>query len=210
MRQRHGCGESASPIPGSLFGRSRARAMCEGLFNLADWPRKKFITKLNNLFYVFTFNSTSNSPKTMELRFPRASRSSNLPSILPSIAATSVWLVVAFKIVDRRPFKAAVYFILNIFCQSIRHPKRWDGVPPRASRPARLCSNTPPTSSADYRVDCCCSSPNGGHLRPEPGATLYFCVRPIPTLQSTEPATARAHRMTHVCFRPIGSGSTKI
>ena len=33
----------------------------------------------------------------MELHFPRASRSSHLPSILPSVAAASFWLVVAFK-----------------------------------------------------------------------------------------------------------------
>ena len=108
--------------------------------------------------------------------------------------------------IDRWPFKAAVYFILYIFCRSIRRPKQWDGLPPRAPCPARLRSNTPPTASADYRVDCCLKSPNGGHLRPGPGASLYFFVRPILTLQSTEPATARAHRTPHACFRPIGSG----
>ncbi len=146
----------------------------------------------------------------MELRFPCASCLLNLPSILPSVAAASFWLVVAFKIVNRWPFEAAVYFILNIFCQSSCHPKHWDGVPPRAPRPARLCSNPPPTGSADYRVDYCCSSPNCGHLRPEPSAALHFFMCLIPTLQSTEPASARAHGTTHTCFKPIGSGSAKI
>jgi len=168
------------------------------------------VTKLNNLFYVFTSYSTSNAPKTMELCFPRASSLSHLPSILPSVAAASFWLVVAFKIIDRRPFKAAVYFILYIFCRSIRHPKRWDDVPPHAPHPARLRSNTRTTASADYQVDCCLKSPNGGHLRPGPGASLYFFVRPIPTLQSMEPATARAHRTPRACLRPIESGSAKI
>ncbi len=51
----------------------------------------------------------------MELRFPCASRSSQLPSILPFVAVASFWLVVALIIIDRRPFKAAVYFILYIF-----------------------------------------------------------------------------------------------
>jgi hypothetical protein len=77
---------------------------------------KKIITKLNNLFYVFTFNLMPNAPKTMELCFPFASHSSNLPSIQPPVAVASFWLVVAFKIVDRQPIKAMVYFILNIFC----------------------------------------------------------------------------------------------
>ena len=99
---------------------------------------------------------------------------------------------------------------LFLFCCSIRHTKRWDGVPQWAPCPARLRSTNPPTASADYLIDCCLKSPNGGHLRPEPGASLYFFVRPIPTLQSTEPATARAHRTTRACFRTIGSGGAKI
>ncbi len=146
----------------------------------------------------------------MELRFPCASRLSQLPSVLPFVAAASFWLAVVLIIIDRWPFKAAVYFIFYIFCRSIRRPKQWDGVPPRAPRPARLCSNTPPTGSADYQVDCCLPSSNGSHLRPEPSTALYFFVRPIPTLQSTEPATVRAHRMTRACFRTIGSGGAKI
>jgi hypothetical protein len=105
------------------------------LFNSADRPRKKLITKLNYLFYVFTFNSTSNAPKTMELRFPCASGSSNLPSILPFVQATSYWLVVVFKIVDRRPFKAAMYFIL-IFLSINLPPQTMGRCPPTRSLPS--------------------------------------------------------------------------
>jgi hypothetical protein len=141
--------QPALPPGASLEGVGRGRCT-RVLFNSADRPRKKLITKLNNLCYVFTFNSMSNAPKTMELRFPCTSRLSNLPSIQPSVAAASFWLVVAFKIVNWRSFKSAVYFILNIFCRSIRHPKRWDGVPPRAPCPARLCSNTPTTGAAEF------------------------------------------------------------
>ncbi len=152
----------------------------------------------------------SNAPKTMELRFPRASRSLHLPSILPFVAAASFWLVVVFKISDRRPFKATAYFIFYIFSLLSLPPQAMGRVPPRAPRPARLCSNTPPTGSANYRVDCCLKSPNGGHLRPEPGASLYFFVCPISTLQLTEPTMARAHRTPHASFRPIGIGGAKI
>ncbi len=53
----------------------------------------------------------SNAPKTMELRFPHAFRSSHLPSILPFVAAASFCLIVVFKIINQWPFKAAVYFI---------------------------------------------------------------------------------------------------
>ena len=57
----------------------------------------------------------SKAPKTMGLHFPQTSRSSHLPSILLSIAATCFWLVVAFKIIDWWPFKAEVYFIFVSF-----------------------------------------------------------------------------------------------
>jgi hypothetical protein len=177
---------------------------------LADRPRKKLITKLNNLIYVFTSYLTSNAPKTMELRFPCASHSSHLPSILTSVTTTSFWLVVALIIINRRPFKAVVYFIFYIFCQSIRRPKGWDGVPPRAPPPTRPCSNIPLTASAEYWVDCWLSSLIGSHLRPRPRLPLYFLTRLALVLQSTEPATARVNRMTHACFRTIGSSGAKI
>ncbi len=181
-----------------------------GFYLIRLTGRKNLITKLNDLCYVFTSYSTSNAPKTMELRFPHASCLSHLPSILPSVTAASFWLVVAFKIINRRSFKAVVYFIIYIFCQSICCPKRWDGIPPLAPRPAHLRSNTPPTGSANYWVDCCLKSPNRGHLRPESGASLYFFMRLILTLQFTEPEMARAHRMPRACFRPIGSSGAKI
>ena len=113
--------QPALPPGASSEGVGRGRC-ARVLFNSADRPRKKLITKLNNLFYVFTSYSTSNAPKTVELRFPRASCSSHLPSILPSVAAASFWLVVAFNIIDRRPFKAVVYFILYIFFDELAAP----------------------------------------------------------------------------------------
>jgi hypothetical protein len=90
-------------------------------------------------FYVFTFYSTCNAPKTMELRFP----SSHLPSILPSVAATSFWLVVAFKIIDRRPFKAVVYFILYFFVDQFATPNN-GAVSPHALPAQRASNLTPP------------------------------------------------------------------
>jgi hypothetical protein len=196
--------QPALPLGASLEG--VGRGLCARvLFNSADRPRKKLITKLDNLIYVFTFNSTSNAPKTMELRFPCASRSSNLPSILPSVAATSFWLVVALKIIDRRPFKAVVYLILISFSLLNLTPQRWDGVPPGAPCPARLCSNTPPTASADYRVDCCLTRSIGGHLRPRPHLSLYFLMGCVSTPQTRVPTAAPSNPMACALYGPIGS-----
>ena len=152
----------------------------------------------------------SNAPKTMELHFPCTSHSLHLPSILLSVAAACFWLVVAFKIIDRRQFKATVYFVFVSFSLLNSTPQMMGWYPPTCSLPSAPPLYHPPTASADYRVDFCLKSPNCDHLRPEPGASLYFFVRPISTLQLTEPATARAHRTPHACFRPIGSGGAKI
>ena len=85
------------PFPREPLQKGVGQGRCvRVLFNSADQPRKKLITKLNSLFYVFTSYSTSNAPKTMELRFPHASRLSHLPSIQPSVAAASFWLVDLF------------------------------------------------------------------------------------------------------------------
>ena len=114
------------------------------LFNSADWPRKKLITKLNTLFYVFTSYSTSKAPKTMELRIPRTSRLSHLPSVLHSFAAASFWLVVVFKIIHWRPFKAVVYFIFYIFLSLNSPPQTMGRCPPTRSLAQHASALTSP------------------------------------------------------------------
>ncbi len=81
----------------------------------------------------------------MDLRFPRASRSSHLPSILPFVAATSFWLVVVFTIINRRPFKAVVYFIfyiLHFFVARFAAPN--DGMVSPHALPAQRASALTP------------------------------------------------------------------
>jgi hypothetical protein len=84
-----------------------------------------------------------------------------------------------------RPWCILCFFL---FCYSIQHPKRWDGVPSRAPRPAHLRSNTPPTASA-LLFEIPKRQPPKARAR---RISLFF-VRPILMLQLTEPATARAH-----------------
>jgi hypothetical protein len=170
---------SAAPTPGNSaggVGRGQIRKVSGSLFK---WMRKNIFTKLNEFILVFTSYLMSNAPKTMELRFPHASCSSHLPSILLSVAAASFWLVVAFKIIDQRPFEVVVYFIFFLFHCSIWRPKRWDSVPPRASRPARLRSNAPPTTFTNYQVDCCLKSLNSGHQGQSPAhLSIFLCALP--------------------------------
>jgi hypothetical protein len=79
----------------------------------------------------------------MELRFPRSSRSSNLPFILLSVTAASFWLVVAFKIIDRRPFKAMVYFMVVSFSVLNWTPQTMGRCPPHAFLAQRASALTP-------------------------------------------------------------------
>jgi len=70
--------QPARPLGASSEGVGRGRC-ARVLFNSAELPRKKLITKLNNLFYVFTSYLTSNAPKTMELRLPLIATSLHTP-----------------------------------------------------------------------------------------------------------------------------------
>ena len=89
--QRHGFCISSRPTPvASGEGVDRGRSGWV-LLNNTNRPRKKLVTKLSNFIIVYTSYSTYNTPKMMVLRFPHASRSSHLPSILPSVAAA--WMV---------------------------------------------------------------------------------------------------------------------
>ena len=66
LLQRHGCGKSASPTPRSLFGMGRRRAVVPGFIWL-DWPvKKKWITKINNLFLFYLFYLHLVATKMME------------------------------------------------------------------------------------------------------------------------------------------------
>jgi hypothetical protein len=88
----------------------------------------------------------------MLLHIPHASRLLHIPSMLPSVADACFWLVVGFKVVDRWSSKAVVYFILFYFI--LFFVTQFDTpnngmVSPHALPPTCLCSNTPPTTSAN-------------------------------------------------------------
>ena len=80
--------------------------------------------------------------------FPRASCSSRLPFIVPSIAATSFRLVVVCKMFDRRPSMPRAQPISLFFLPftSVRRPKQWDNNP-RTFRLGHVSSLMPPSPS---------------------------------------------------------------
>jgi len=114
--QRHGFLHFQPPHPGSHWGRGWPRVVWLGFTKYTNRPRKKIVTKLNDFIIVYTSYSTYNAPKMMVSRFPHASCSSHLPSILPSVKAACFWLVVVWwAVVDRRLSKAMVYFMFIYF-----------------------------------------------------------------------------------------------
>ena len=88
--------------------------------------------------------------KTMISRSPNVSRSSRLPSIVPSIAAAYFWLVVVSKIIDRGRRKPQCIFYYLFFHRSIRRPKRLDGMPSRALLPTRFRYIIPSNTATDF------------------------------------------------------------
>ncbi len=181
------------------------------LFNLADRPRKKLIIKLNDLYYVFTFYSTSTPPKQWNCASPvPPARYTFPPYSPPPRPPVFGWLLHVQSLTGSHLRQWCILYFCFFFVTQFDTPNDGTVSPHRLLAQRASALTPPPTTSADYRVDCCLKSPNGGHLRPEPGAFLYFFVSPILTLQSTEPATARVHRTTRACFRPIGSGGAKI
>jgi hypothetical protein len=104
----------------------------------------------------------------MELRFPRVSRSSHLPVILPSISVAYFWLVVVWKI-SLRPHPS-----IFSFCRSISLPQMMGRRPP-----TQYNLVAPPFQRLLYRgrhqsVDCYVLPLNGDHLRPRPRLPLFL------------------------------------
>jgi len=89
----------AAPSPRNSAGGVGRVLIRKVKYSLNKWLRKLF-TKINTLILDFVSYLTSNAPKTMILHFPRTSRLSHLPFILPSIQDAYFWLVVEWKTVD--------------------------------------------------------------------------------------------------------------
>jgi hypothetical protein len=124
---------------------------------------------------MFTTYSTSNPPKMMVSQFPHASRLSQLPSILPSIADACFWLVVVCIFIGRRPSKAMVYFMFIIFSLLNLLPQTMGRRPPTCYN-----SHAPPLQHLPYRfcqllVGYCVALVKQRPLKAEtPSLSLFF------------------------------------
>ena len=87
---------------------------------------------------------------------PRAPYSSHLPSILSYVADTYFWLVVVWKLICLRPFKAMVYFLFFFLCCSI-FVTTMVSYFPHASRSSHLPSILRSFVDAFFLVGCCVS-----------------------------------------------------
>jgi hypothetical protein len=137
-----------SLVPPGASSKGVGRGRCARvLFNYADRLRKKLINKLNNLFYFFTPYPTYNAPKMMASRFPHASRSLHIPSMLPSIENAYFWLVVVFWSADWRPINATMYCIFIIFASLHSTTQTTGRCPPTGS---------PTIAPPLQHPTCCC------------------------------------------------------
>jgi hypothetical protein len=86
----------------------------------------------------------------MVLRFPRASRSSRLPSIVPSIAADCFWLVVVSNSSIGGHLRPRRIYFFYFFVTLFAAPKRYAYALSLAFRPERIPSIIPPNAAADF------------------------------------------------------------
>ena len=77
----------------------------------------------------------------------------------------------------------------------------YHAVPPLQQLMLRYCRQS---------VDCCVSSPNGGHLRPQTATLSLFLMRFMLMPKMRDQHATRASLEVHACEGPIGSGSTMI
>jgi hypothetical protein len=122
--------------------------------------------------------------------FLRASRSSRLPFIVPSVAAACFWLVVVCKIFNRRPSTPRAQPISLFFC---RLPP-FDAPNNRTTNPTRSAPVASPLQRPPHRrrqlsVGCCVPPSNGGHLRPRVRPSLYFFGRLIQPPNDGQPSS---------------------
>jgi hypothetical protein len=126
----------------------------------------------------------------MVLRFPCASRSSRLPSIVPSFAAAVFgWLSCVFLLIGGH-LRPQCIFLFFFFCHLIRRPQRIHQRPlPRMSLSAPPLYHLP-LPFRQLSVGCCVYRQNGGHLRPRPRPPLCFSIKVTKPPQTSKPTTA--------------------
>ncbi len=133
--------QPALPPGASSEGVGRGQCARDYLIRLTG--REKNLLLNSMIYFMFLpLIQHPTPPKPWNCASPAPPACRTFPT-LHSVVAASFWLVVAFKTIDQRPFKAMVYFILYIFCPSICRPKQLDSVPPRAPCPVHaLCFNS--------------------------------------------------------------------
>ena len=140
----------------------------------------------------------------MILCFPRASRSSHLPFMLPSIPDAYFWLVVVWKIVNRQPPKAkAPSKSLILFVVPFSPPKQWDDAPHRDPTCHAFSSTSPLYRVRRQSVDCYVLPFNGDHLRNRPQPHLYFLIGLALVPQTREPTAALPDPTARALRKPI-------
>jgi hypothetical protein len=127
------------PHPRSLSGRGRLRAGLKGLVSFYNLTKKKNKYSTQQFYSSFYLQSKFNAPKSCYCTSPVPTTQLHILSILSPIAGICFWLIVVCKMIDQRPPKATMYFILLIFLSSDLPPQTIGWCTPTRSPP-----NAPP------------------------------------------------------------------
>ena len=142
----------------------------------------------------------------MVSRFPHASCSSHLPSILPSVPAACFLFLVGccFSNIHQWPYKAKTYFCIYICLTLSSPPQTMVRRHPTHSAQVMRPPGYPPHRDHGLLVGYCVVCSNSGHLRPRPRPFLCFSRGCVSAPQTKEPTMARAQPTPRAFYGPIG------
>ena len=140
--------------------------------------------------------------------FPHASRSSRLPSVVPSVTAACFWLVVVLKIMrlGRRKPRCIFHNLFLVFLLPLQMiAKRSPHTFHHGRTPSPISS---PQQTPTFGWLLCFPNPNGSHLRPRPRPPHCFLMGCISAPKTREPTAAPPNPKARALHGSIGSGGT--
>ena len=138
---------------------------------------------------------------------PQASRSSRLPSVVPSVTAACFWLVVVLKIMRLEAAESHDVFFIIYFFVLLSPPqtiaKRSPPTFHRGHTPSPISS---PQQMLIFGWLLCFPNPNGSQLRLRPRPPHCFLMGCISAPKTREPTVAPPNPKARAVHGSIGSG----
>ena len=138
--------------------------------------------------------------------FPHTSRSLCLPSVVPSVAAASFWLIVVLKIMRLEAAESHnVFFIIYLFV-FLSPPQTIAKRSPHTFHHGHMPSPVSSPQQMPFGWLLCFPKLNGNHLRLRPRPPHWFLMGCLSAPKTRESTAAPPYPKARALHGPIGSG----